>query len=484
MKNQWIALPTLTLALSLATTAQSAETVSAPHYRAEACCSLCPAAHDPGQYNTDDRRNFSTLVEGGEKDWMFRTREDLRTEFGTSEKGWRLFKELHDAFKRHGVELVLVYQPTRGMVNRNKLTAAQKASFDFDLALKNYRETLERFRKAGFLVPDLSPLTDEQEEHSFYFRGDQHWTAYGAERTAKIVAKTIRSMPEFADIPRKDFVTRQLGLVGKPGGLHVVAGQICGTSYAYEYSRHFFTEPKNESSSDDLFGNAEMPQITLVGTSHSGQNYNFSGFLEEYTGAEILNVAIPGGSLDGSMIEYLGSEEFHQNPPKILIWEFSPLYDLAQDKIHRQFLALLEGNACEGHPALLASKSTLKPGDGTREVLVNGTNKLVQVNNSQYQLDIRFSDPTVKTLKGFIWYMNGQRERVALDKPNTVDTNGRFAFHLRDDADWGNLNFLALEIQAPEGLDQPVEVETRLCRRNDRQPSTRLSADAGNRGAL
>lgn len=479
MKNQWIVLPTLAAAISLATTGVHAETAPGPNYRAEPCCSLCPAAHDPGQYNTDYKRNFTTLVEGGEKDWLFRTREDLRTEFGTSEEGWRMLRELHDAFKRRGVELVVVYQPTRGLVNRSKLAAEQKAGFDYDLALKNYRKALGRFEEIGFRVPDLSPLTDEKEPHAFYFRGDQHWTPYGAERTAKIVAETVRHMPEFSGIQRKEFVTRKQGLMGKRGTLHNVAGQICGTSYAYEYSDQFFTEPKGESASGDLFGNAELPRITLVGTSHSGENYNFSGFLEQYIGADILNVAFPGGGLEGAMLEYLGSEEFQTHPPKILIWEFSPLYDLAQEKIHRQFLALLEDNACDGRPALLASKATLHPGGGSKEVLVNGAGKLVDASNSRHQLDIRFSDPSVKTLEGFIWYMTGRREKVKFEKPNTADTDGRFAFHLRDDGDWGDLDFLALEIQTPEGLTQPVEVEARLCQRNDHRPPAKLTADAG-----
>lgn len=50
------------------------------------------------------------------------------------------------------------------------------------------------------------------------------------------------------------------------------------------------------------------------------------------------------------MIQYLGSEEFQKNPPKILVWEFSPLYRLDQETIWRQILGLLD-DGCDDRPA-------------------------------------------------------------------------------------------------------------------------------------
>ncbi len=476
-----IGLSTLAVAIALASSGLRAEEQAdnLPAYHAEACCNLCPATADASLYDTPYLDNFTTLVQGGESDWLFRTREDLRTEFGTSAHGYRLLKELHDAFKRRGVELVVVYQPTRGMVNRDKLAPAQHASFDYDRALKNYRRTLERFEQIGLWVPDLSPLADEHAEQPFYFRGDQHWTSFGAERTARLVAETIKRIPAFEEVPRQEFVTRRIGRMGKRGTLHRVAGQLCGTTYAFQHSDQFATEPKGESGSDDLFGDSALPQVTLVGTSHSGTNYNFAGFLSEYIGAEILNVAFPGSGLEGSMIEYLGSDEFQQSPPKILVWEFSPLYDLASERFYRQAMALLYG-ACDEGPAVFAGKTTLRPGGGSREVLVNGANKLVDAASHRHQLDIRFNDTSVKVLEATIWYLTGRKEKVKFKKPVTTETDGRFAFQLRDEGDWSALNFFALEIEPPEGLKEPVEVEARLCRRHDTRAPAKLTARSDN----
>lgn len=218
----------LTAAMSAASFTASADDAKTPNFSAEPCCNLCPQAHDAKNYTTRYQQNFTTLVQA-QGDWLFRTQEDLRTEFNTTPEGYRRLKQLHDAFKSKGVELVVVYQPTRGLVNRNKLNPQEKAAFDYDKALKNYQGMLGRFAEMGYVVPDLSPLTNESlpdtlPAHDFYFRGDQHWTPYGAQRTAKIVAEKVKQLPAFAGIPKREFETKRSGRMGKTGTLHNMAG--------------------------------------------------------------------------------------------------------------------------------------------------------------------------------------------------------------------------------------------------------------------
>ena len=466
------------LAASGGARADDGEAVKAPNFTADPCCNLCPEAHDAKNYTTRYQQNFTTLVQA-QGDWLFRTQEDLRTEFDTSPAGYKRMKELHDAFKSKGVELVVVYQPTRGLVNRNKLNPEDKAKFDFDKALKNYKTMLGRFAAMGYTVPDLSPLTNESlpdtlPAHDFYFRGDQHWTPYGAQRTAKIVGEQIKQMPAFADIPKREFESHKSGRMGKTGTLHNMAGQLCGTSYAVQYMDQFITEPKGEAADGDLFGDSGNPEITLVGTSHSGKNYNFAGFLEEAIGADILNVAFPGGGLEGSMLQYLGSEEFQKKPPKILIWEFSPLYRLDQETIYRQMMALLD-NGCEGKEAQMTGSKTLKP--GKNELMVNSNNLNLQ--NGSHQVDIQFADASVKVLQATLWYMNGRHEDIKIEKPETSDTDGRFAFELRTDEDWASQNLLAVEVQGPEAGAAPQKVEAKICKRNVFPGAGQRTAQAG-----
>ncbi len=445
-----LSLSALTAGILAASGGVRAEDAKAPSFKAEDCCSLCPAAHDAKNYTTRYQQNFTTLVQA-QGDWLFRTQEDLRTEFDTTPAGYKRLKQLHEAFKSKGVELVIVYQPTRGLVNRNKLNPAEKASYDFDKALRNYKTMLGRFAQMGYVVPDLSPLTNESlpdtlPAHDFYFRGDQHWTPYGAQRTAKIVAEKVKQLPAFADVPKREFETHKSGRMGKTGTLHNMAGQLCGTSYAIQYMDQFTTEPKGEAGDGDLFSDSGNPEITLVGTSHSGKNYNFAGFLEESIGADILNVAFPGGGFEGSMLQYLGSEEFQTKPPKNphlgILAALSPRSrnhlppndGAAGQRLRRQRCT----DECQCH-AQTGQKN---------ELMVNSKN--LDLRNSSHQVDIRFADTSVKTLQATLWYMNGRHEDIKIDKPETSDTDGRFAFELRTDEDWASQNLLAVEVQGPE----------------------------------
>ncbi|MHA6494149.1 alginate O-acetyltransferase [Pseudomonas borbori] len=451
-------------ALLLSTSALKAEE-RVSDFTAEPCCQLCPAALNPAAYNTKYLDFFTTLVEA-DNDWLFRTENDLRTEFGPSPYGYEQLGRLRDLLKAKGTELVIVYQPTRGLVHPDKLRPEDRKHFDYERARANYSAALKKFRDQGIWVPDLTPLLAEKSEQPYFFRGDHHWTPYGAERTALQVAETVKQIPAFADVPRKAYESRIAGLLGKRGTLHKAAGNICGTSYADEYVERFVTEPVGEEvSSDDLFGDQSDPQIVLVGTSNSGEAYNFPGFLQEHLGADLLNVSFAGGGYDGSLMQYLSSEEFHTAPPKVLIWEFETHYDLAQEKFYRQTIALLE-NGCEGRETVALSNS-VPVRVGMNEVLVNGKHKQLQdIRGGDYLVDVRFSDPSVHELRAVIWYMTGRREQFKADQSSAVQDGGRFVFNLRNAADWGDLTFLSLEVQSPEVMPEtPLTVEAKLCKR-------------------
>ncbi|WP_394234354.1 alginate O-acetyltransferase [Pseudomonas anguilliseptica] len=458
----------LALACTLLGVAAGAQ--AEPQYQVQRVGPLCPAAQDPSQYNSKYLSFFTALVQG-EGDWLFRSRYDLRTDFGTTPAGYRQFKRLRDALKRKGVELLIVYQPTRGLVNREKLTAEEKARFNFELAKQNYLKAIEGFRQAGIWTPDLSPLFDEQGvDTDYYFKADHHWTPAGAERTAKLVAATLKEIPGFDAIPQQQFESNITGLLPKAGTLHKTAAHFCGTSYATEYVPRFETTMQGEADSDSLFGDEADPQIALVGTSNSGPAYNFAGFLQQHSGAEVLNRSVSGGGFDSALLQYMTSQEFHDNPPQILIWEFATHYDLAQQSFYRQAVPLVD-NGCEGRKAVMNNKVTLKP--GANQVLVNGEHSPLQdLRGGDYQIDLTFSDPGVHQAQATLWYLTGRRENFKLEQSDRAPTDGRYVFELRNDADWADLNLLALDIHSPEDMPANLSVEATLCKRPSATNST------------
>jgi hypothetical protein len=208
------------LAASNGARADEGAAATPPKFSAEPCCNLCPAAHDAKNYTTRYQQNFTTLVQA-QGDWLFRTQEDLRTEFDTTPAGYKRMQQLHDAFKAKGVELVIVYQPTRGLVNRNKLNPQEKAAFDFDKALRQLQDHARPFRqdglrRAGPVAADQRIAAGHPARPRFLLPRrptlDAIRCAAHGENRRRAGQADARA---FADIPKREFETQALRAHGQ-----------------------------------------------------------------------------------------------------------------------------------------------------------------------------------------------------------------------------------------------------------------------------
>ena len=73
-------------------------------------------------------------------------------------------------------------------------------------------------------------------------------------------------------------------------------------------------------SLDDLFGDDNLPNLALIGTSFS-RNSNFAGFLQQALKAPVGNFAKDGGEFSGAAKAYFNSPAFSQTPPQLVVWE-------------------------------------------------------------------------------------------------------------------------------------------------------------------
>ncbi len=433
----------------------------APEYEVTPCCTLCPEAADRSRYASGFLKVLRVLVQGREN-WLFRTDQELKENFGPQDPAaYQGLGRINRGLLARHIRLVLVYTPTKGLVHPSKLTP--DTAFDFQAAAAHYRRTVALIRKQGVIVPDLTPLFDEQKSKEFYFRRDHHWTPYGARRTAKLVAAAIRELPEYATLAKQQFVTRRVGLLGKVGTLQVGATALCGQAYPGQYVEKFATTLAQEE--DDFLGEAKLPAITLVGTSFSksSYNYNFVGFLKEFLQTDILNEAAPGSGYAGSLEQYLLSEEFRQAPPRILIWEVPSYYDITHPMLPRQVMALLDGG-CAGRPALLQSRVRLHP--GTNEVLFNGGGQIKDIHGRDYLVDLRFSDPDYNKLVARIWYINGRRESIRAEFSKRLEKKNRFVFELASpDPAVADATFVSLDVDVKKERQTPLSVNAIICRR-------------------
>lgn len=449
----------LLAALAAGWPARAPEAAPAPRYVVEPCCDLCSRASSPQSYNTKFLESFVTLSQGKDG-WLFRS-DDLRTTFGPDADGYKELKRFARALKRRGVDLVAVYQPPRGLLHRDKLPRAMQKAYNYDLAKFSYGLTLQRFRNAGLVTPDLAQLVRTDSGQPFFFRGDHHWTPYGAQRTARVVADAIKGLPSYRGMPKSKFTTERTGILMKKGTLYKAAALICGSGYAEQYVDRYATSGEENS---DLFGETSVPPVTLAGTSNSDSAYNFAGFLSEYLGVDVLNASVAGGRHDGALLQYLPSDEFQKSPPKVLLWEFETNHNLSQRTFYRQVIPLVS-NGCRSKRPILSNRVSLR---GQRnEVLFNGGGRVLPLLGKQHLIDLQFSDPSVREIEAVIWYTNGSKETLDLKYSPYVEGRGRFVFELRNEPEWAERTFMSLDLRQPELVKSGVEISAQLCARDD-----------------
>jgi len=453
----------------------------APVYRVHGSGRLCARAADPAAYAASEyTADFRTLIEG-EDGWLFRSELDLITDFSFSEAAFQELRRLGEALRQRGTELVIVYQPPRGLTDGDKLRPEQQQRYDRERALRNYTALLQDLReRSGVSVAPLERLVSAGKDYEYFFRRDHHWTPAGAEHTARLVAETVRALPAFAGVPRKQYVTRRGPLLAKPGTLQKMAAQICQADYSLQYLPGHVTE---QAGGGGLLDDDGVPQIALVGTSNSDASggYNFAGFLRQHLGADLLEQALTGGSFEGALLRYLPSAEFQNHPPKVLIWEMPyqvfPSDDRKLRKVMREALALV-GNGCRSKGAVLARRA-LPLRAGQNEVLFNGGGRVLPLRGAEYLVDLQFSDAAVKDLDATIWYLDGRKEALKLHFNQYVDNGGRFVAVLRDDReDYANAEFMALTVNLAQPPAQPLTLDAALCSREDAPAPRQQTAHA------
>lgn len=430
-----------------------AAAVQFPQYDAVPCCQLCPQAADPANYTTKYLSSYRTLVQGRDG-WLFRSNADLLMEFGPNPEAVKRLGELRDAFLERGIEMVIMVQPPRGLMHADKLRGLAP---DYDPAIQqaSFSRLLETLRGIGFTVVPTDKLVEAEGTENFFWRTDHHWTPSATRMTAKLTAETIKRMPAFKSINRQRFVTRREGLLARGGTLGMAASQLCGFMTPKQYVPRFVTEAEggeDGGGAASLLGDESVPQVTLVGTSNSEPQYNFPGFLSEALEADVLNASIVGGGLEGSLLAYVASEEFRTNPPKILVWEFEHYHDLSDPMTYRQVMPMLT-DGCNGKTTVLEREVTIK--QGNNEVLFNGGGAIRPIKGRHYVMDLQFADPSVKELRGQIWYTTGNRDKLRIDHPSRGPSlKGRFVVEMRSDGDYANQTFLGLDVEL-----EPPEVQ-------------------------
>lgn len=440
--------------------AQEKVDVNEPSYSVDRCCSVCPKAADRDAYVSENMRGYRVVVEGKD-DWLFRTEAELQWLEPNDPEVWSSLKRLIAALKARGTQVMMFPQPPRGLVETRMLKHETLQKFDIGDLQRRYSELVHQLRDVGILVVDGSAFSNNSGEQYFYKR-DVHWKTSGSRRAAELIAAQVKEAG--FSFTRKQFETSETGLVGTRGTLAHVVSALCGLLYPVEFGPSYQTKAP---TTDDLFGDEAAPEVALVGTSFSATpNYNFLGFLKTALNTDVYQAAIAGGGFDGALSQYLASDLYQQNPPKLIIWEF-PYQQLQRTNtsVMRRVIPLV-GNGCAGKKPLLSNTVKLAGNNDLVEAVVNGGAQFISVPAQDLWLDFQFSDPNVRVMKAEVWYANGKSQVLNGRYNSYTKMNGRFAFETNYSPNAEIQPIVSIRVQSISGVAKDATVTTAVCKRS------------------
>ncbi|MFZ6734553.1 alginate O-acetyltransferase AlgX-related protein [Undibacterium sp. Ji42W] len=230
----------------------------------------------------------------------------------------RIITQTAADLQMRGIKLVVAVVPDKTRIEENHLCGLHRPA-GFANRLNDWVGTLAN-NKVEVLnfAPALSAMSGER-----YYRSDSHWNERGANVAATILADRLQSLklvdkPATAPDPKaiQSNTTERSGDLMRVSNLEGLPAWMRPATEVTQVSK---VAPVAVAS-DDLFGDAGLPTVALVGTSFS-RAANFVPFLSQHLGAPVANLAKDGGDFDGAAYAYLNSKEFKTQPPKVVVWE-------------------------------------------------------------------------------------------------------------------------------------------------------------------
>lgn len=384
---------------------------------------------------------------------------------------------LQKRLKDRKIDLVLVRQPTRGLVHADKVSATDQKNYGFDpqQVRQHYDAMTKQLRGAGVTVgtlPDLS-MAD------YAYARDHHWTAMGAKAVAEDTAAQIKKLPVYATLPTAAFDTKKSDAPEKFSGAMANAYKdLCKKSLPPEMI-DIYTTVQSGASSDDLFGDKKAAPVALTGTSFSNNESaraNFDGWLRQSLSVDVANFAISGGGFGASILSYLASEDYKNGAQSVLIWEIPGYFESFGGRGEwRELTAAVWGDCAGTAREIATAHFTLGPnavalfdkdqwpapatGDaGKTTSWVDKIRGVGKAEISPLYAVVTFDAEPGKKIGATVEYGDKARDRFNLDHADRLGQNLPYYIDLSSYQGVGNL------LLKPQEKDRGLKGTARLCR--------------------
>ncbi|WP_454252547.1 alginate O-acetyltransferase AlgX-related protein [Pseudomonas sp. Marseille-Q7302] len=259
-------------------------------------------------------------VRQGCPDWLFLAEElDVPRQAAANARARaQTVIELRQQLAARHIQLLVAVVPDKSRIAADQLCGLRRPAA-FVSRIADWTRMLSAARVPVLdLTAVLAPLGSNA-----FLRTDTHWNETGAEAAARALAAYLQALP-FQATPAREFSRTALPPTTRPGDLVRLAGldwlppRLQPTPEQPSQTQVDSRAPA--SASDDLFGDGDLPNVAVIGTSFS-RNSNFLPFLEQALGASVGRFAKDGGHFAGAARDYFASPAFRQTPPQLLVWE-------------------------------------------------------------------------------------------------------------------------------------------------------------------
>lgn len=262
--------------------------------------------------------DLGSRVRGGCPGWLF-LKDELEIHPDPAWAGAfraQLAARVAQRLAAKGAALVVVVVPDKSRVERARLCSLRRSPA-FEGRVGAWTRELAA---AGVAALDLTAAL-ERLPGERYYRTDSHWNEAGAHAAAREVARALRSRG-LAPAPAPPETAFPGERVRRPGDLVRVAGldwlpEAIGPGAEWVQRA---AVPAPEAASDDLFGDAGLPKVALVGSSYS-RSASFAAFLAWELGEQVANAAREGADFDGAARAYLEGAALREAAPRVVVWE-------------------------------------------------------------------------------------------------------------------------------------------------------------------
>ena len=231
--------------------------------------------------------------------------------------------DIQQRLAKRGIALLVAVVP-----DKSRIASAQLCDLRRPAQLQNRAVAwVDALNKAGVKAIDLAPVLQPLGAEAF-LRTDTHWSEIGSSAAAKAIAQHVQAMGISAT-PHKEFEVSVQSPARRPGDLVRLAGldwlpvtsqPASETVAASQIGEKKVDAQSGAESLDDLFGDSNLPNVALIGTSFS-RNSNFLGFLQQALSAPVGDFSKDGGEFSGGANNYFNNPAFKQTPAKLVIWE-------------------------------------------------------------------------------------------------------------------------------------------------------------------